>query len=149
MNQYNTLNVKLSNSLLNKLKSEIKDGTQVTLNLSSYMVGDSKEENNFPHKLLLQSTQVLRLREAFVNNSWANTKLWKAHLFKIRQSEKFLGRPLDSLLKTVLSLMKNVFKPLARSFLIPLRLTEVASAWDAVIQKSFFWIRYDNNNNFE
>ena len=149
MNQYNTLNVKLSNSLLNKLKSEIKDGTQVTLNLSSYMVGDSKEENNFPHKLLLQSTQVLRLREAFVNNSSANTNLWKAHLFKIRQSEKFLGRPLDSLLKTVLSLMKNVFKPLARSFLIPLRLTEVASAWDAVIQKSFFWIRYDNNNNFE
>ena len=149
MNQYNTLNVKLSNSLLNKLKSEIKDGTQVTLNLSSYKVGDSKEENNFPHKLLLQSTQVLRLREAFVNNSSANTKLWKAHLFKIRQSEKFLGRPLDSLLKTVLSLMKNVFKPLARSFLIPLRLTEVASAWDAVIQKSFFWIRYDNNNNFE
>ena len=75
MNQYNTLNVKLSNSLLNKLKSEIKDGTQVTLNLSSYKVGDSKEENNFPHKLLLQSTQVLRLREAFVNNSSANTKL--------------------------------------------------------------------------
>ena len=59
-------------------------------------------------------------------------------MFKIRQSEEFLGRPLGSLLKTVLPLMKNVFKPLAKSFLIPLRLTAVSSARDAVIQKSFF-----------
>ena len=59
-------------------------------------------------------------------------------MFKIRQSEEFLGRPLGSLLKTVLSLMKNVFKLLAKSFLIPLRLTAVSSARDAVIQKNFF-----------
>ena len=72
MTQYNTLNVKLSNSQLNKLKPGIKDGTQVTLNRSSYTVEDSKEDNNSPHKLLLQSTQVLRLREAFVNNSSTN-----------------------------------------------------------------------------
>ena len=57
MTQYNTLNVKLSNSQLNNLKPEIKDGTQVTLNLSSYIVEGSKEENNSPHKLLLQSTK--------------------------------------------------------------------------------------------
>ena len=31
MTPYNTLNVKLSNSQLNKLKSGIKDGTEVTL----------------------------------------------------------------------------------------------------------------------
>ena len=51
MTQYNTLNVKLSNSQLNKLKSGIKNITQVTLNLSSNVVGDSNDETNFSHKL--------------------------------------------------------------------------------------------------
>ena len=44
MNQYNTLNVKLSNLQLNKLKSGMKKkkkSTEVTLNLSSNLVGDS------------------------------------------------------------------------------------------------------------
>ena len=35
MTQYNMLNVKLSNSQLDNLKSAIKNGTEVTLNLSS------------------------------------------------------------------------------------------------------------------
>ena len=58
MTQYNILNVKSSNSQLNKLKSGIKNGTEVTLKLSSNVVGDSNDENNFPHKLLLTNTQV-------------------------------------------------------------------------------------------
>ena len=33
MTQYNTLNVKFSNVQLNKLKSAIKNGTEITLNL--------------------------------------------------------------------------------------------------------------------
>ena len=53
MTQYNSLNVKLSNSQLNKLKSVIKNGTEVNLNLSSNWIGDSSDETNFPHKLLL------------------------------------------------------------------------------------------------
>ena len=53
MTKYNTLNVKLSNSQLNKLKSGTKNGTEVTLKLSSNVDGDSNDENNFPHKLLL------------------------------------------------------------------------------------------------
>ena len=52
MTQYNTLKGKLSNSQLNKLKIGIKSGTKVTLNISSNAVGDSNDENNFPHKLL-------------------------------------------------------------------------------------------------
>ena len=48
MTQYNTLNVKLSNSQLNELKSA-KNGTEVALNLSSSIIGDSNDENNFPH----------------------------------------------------------------------------------------------------
>ena len=64
MTQYNPLNVKLSNSQLNKLKSAIKNGTGI-LNLSSNIIGDSNDENNFPHKLLLTNTQVSKLRKAF------------------------------------------------------------------------------------
>ena len=41
MTYYNTLNVKLSNSQLNTLKSDIKNGTEVTLNLSSNVIGNS------------------------------------------------------------------------------------------------------------
>ena len=69
MTQYNTLNIKLSNSQLNKLKSGIKNGSEVTLELSSNDVGDSNDENNFLHKLLLANTRVLRLRRASANNS--------------------------------------------------------------------------------
>ena len=43
MTQYNTLNVKLSNSRLNKLGSGIKNGTKVTLKISSNVVGDSND----------------------------------------------------------------------------------------------------------
>ena len=61
MTQYNTLNIKLSNSELNKLKSGIKNGSEVTLEISSDVFGDSDYEKNFPHKLLLTNAQVLRV----------------------------------------------------------------------------------------
>ena len=51
MAQYNSLNVKLSNSQLNKLKSAIKNQTEVVLRLSSNMIGNN--ETNFAHKMLL------------------------------------------------------------------------------------------------
>ena len=47
MTQYNSLNVKLSNSQLDKFKSAIKNETEVVLRLSSNMIGDN--ETNFPH----------------------------------------------------------------------------------------------------
>ena len=49
MTQYNTLNVKLSNLQLYKLKSGIKNDTEVTLKLSSNVAGDSNDESNFRH----------------------------------------------------------------------------------------------------
>ena len=58
MTQYITLNVKLFNSQLNELESGIKVSTEVTSNFSSSMVGDSHDETNIPHKLLLTDTQV-------------------------------------------------------------------------------------------
>ena len=51
MTQYKNLNVKLSNTQLNKLKSVIENGTEVTVSLSSNVVGDSNDETNFPHEL--------------------------------------------------------------------------------------------------
>ena len=58
MTQYNTLNVKLSNLQLNKLRSGQKNGTEVTLKILSNVVGDSNDKNNFLHKLLLTNAQV-------------------------------------------------------------------------------------------
>ena len=53
MTQYNSLNVKLSNLQLNKLKSAIKNAADVVLRLSSNMIGNSDDETNFTYKLLL------------------------------------------------------------------------------------------------
>ena len=83
MTQYSTLNVKLSNSKLRKLKSGMKDGTDMTLKLSSNVIGDPNDENDFPHKLLLTNTQVSMLCKAFANCSSANIKLSKPQLHKI------------------------------------------------------------------
>ena len=94
MTQYNTLNVKLSNSQLNKLKSGIKNGTDVTLKLSSNVVAGSNDENNIPHKLLLTNTLVSKLRKTFANVLSTNIKLPKSQLHKIVQS----GGPSDRLL---------------------------------------------------
>ena len=122
MTQYNTLNVKLSNSQLDKLKLGIKNGTEVTLKLSSNVVGDYNDKNNFPHKLLLTNAHVLRLPKAFSNNSLIDTKLSITQLHKIVHSGGFSG-PLQ---------------PLASSFLIPLGLPAAASATDAAILKKMF-----------
>ena len=58
MTQYSSLNVKLSNSQFNKLKSAIKNKSEVVLRLSSNVIGD--DETNFPHKLLLTNRQVIK-----------------------------------------------------------------------------------------
>ena len=63
MTQYNSLNVKLLNSQLNKLRSAIKNETEAVLRLSPHMIGDSNNETNFPHKLLLTDRQVLSFRK--------------------------------------------------------------------------------------
>ena len=100
----------MSNSQLNELKSGIASCTEVTLKLSSNVVGDSDDENNFPRKLLLTNTQVSKFHKAFANNSSASIKLPKTQLHKISQSGGFLGRLLEPLLNTGLPLMKNVLK---------------------------------------
>ena len=147
MTQYNRLNVKLSNSHLNKLKSAIKTETEVILRLSSNMIGDN--ETNFPYKLLLTNKQVAYLCKAYANRLSTDIKLSKTQLSKMTQSGRFVGRLLDPLLKTGLPI-KNVIKPLAKNVLIPLALTAEASAADAGIHKKILGSGdYDNANNIK
>ena len=145
MTQYNSFNVKLSNSQLSKLKSAIKNENDVLLRLSSNMVGNSNDNTNFPHELLLSNRQVTNIRKAFANHLSTDIKLPKTQLSKMIQSGGFLGRLLGPLLKTGLPLMKSVIKPLAKSVLIPLGLTAAASAADAGIHKKI--LRSGHNNN--
>ena len=119
MTQCNSLNVKLSNSQLNKLQSVTKNETKVVLRLSSNMSGNSNDETNFPNELALTNRQVANLCKAFANNSSTDIKLSKTQLSKMINI-------------TGLTLIKNVIKPLAKSVLIPLGLTAAASAADAI-----------------
>ena len=145
MTQYNSLNVKLSNSQLNKLKSSIKNETDAVLRISSNMVGNSNDNTNFPHELLLTNRQVANIWKAFAKNTSTDIKLSKTQLSKMIQSGGFLRRLLGLLLKTGLPLMKSIIKPLAESVLIPLGLTAAASATDAGIHKKILGSGHNNN----
>ena len=103
---------------LNKLKSGIRNGTEVTLKLLSNVVGDSNNENNLPHKLLLTRMHISKLSKTCQIIPQLILKLSKSQLHKIGQSGWLLGRLLVPLLKTGLSFMKNVLKPLAKIFLV-------------------------------
>ena len=115
MTQYNTLNAKLSNSPLNKLKSVIKHKTEVSLNLSSNFIENSNDETNFSHKLILADTQVSKVRKAFANGLSANKNFSKTQLPNIIQSRVILGELLvvsyeaetQELIKTAPELTKD------------------------------------------
>ena len=117
MTQYSSLNVKLSNSQLNKLKSAIKNETDVVLRLSSNMIGNTDDNTNFPHELLLTNRQVANLCKVFAKNTSTYIMLSKTQLSKMIQSGGFLVRLLGPLLRTGLPLMKSVVKPVAKSVL--------------------------------
>ena len=131
MTQYKSLNVKLSNSQLNKLKSSIKNETDVVLRISSNMVSDSNDNTNFPHELLLTNRQVANIRKDFANHSSINIKLSKTQLSKMIQSGGFLGKLLGKLAGPLM----KVAMPLAKNVLAPLSLTAAMSAIDGSIQK--------------
>ena len=131
MTQYNSLNVKLSNSQLNKLKSSIKNETDVVLRISSNMVGNSNDNTNFPHELLLTNRQVANIRKAFAKNTSTDIKLSKTQLSKMIQSGGFLGNLLGKLAGPLI----KVAMPLTKYVLAPLGLTAAMSAIDGSIKK--------------
>ena len=99
------------------------------LRLSSNMIGNSGDNTNFPHELLLTNRQVENLRKALVN---------------YLQSGGFLGRLLAPLLRTGLPLMKSVIKTLAKNVLAALELTAAAAAADAGIHKKILGSGHNN-----
>ena len=135
MTQYNSLNVKLSNSQLNKLKSSIKNETDVVLRISSNMVGDSNDDNtNFRHELLLTNRQVANIREAFAKNTSTDIKLSKTQSSKMIQSGGFLGNLLGKLAGPLM----KVAMPLAKNVLAPLGISAAMSAIDGSLKKRCF-----------
>ena len=108
MVEYNTVNIKLSNLQLNKLKSAVKNKQGTTLRMNAKMFNG----NNLPHELLLTTRQTTKLRNAIKNNLQTDIKLSKAQISKIIQSSGFLGKILGPLLKTGLPSLKSVIKPL-------------------------------------
>ena len=122
MVEYNTVNAKLSNSQLNKLKSAVKNRQGTILRMNARMLS----ANNLPYELLLITRQTTKLRNAIGNNMSFDIKLSKARISKIIQPGGFLGKLLGPLLKIGLPLIKNVIKPLAKSLLNPLGLTAAA-----------------------
>ena len=108
MFEYNTVNAKLSNLQLNKLKSAVKNKQGTALRMNAKMFNG----NNLPHELLLTTRQTTKLRNAIGNNLQTDIKLSKAQISKIIQSGGFLSKILAPLLKTGLSLLKSVIKPL-------------------------------------
>ena len=76
MTQYNSLNVNLSNSQLNKLKSTINNELKVVLRLSSNLIGNSDDKINFSQELLLTNRQVSNLCKGSANNSLTDITLY-------------------------------------------------------------------------
>ena len=83
------------------------------------MIGNSGDNTNFSHDLLLTNRQVANLRKTFAKNTSTDINLSNTQLSKMIQSGGFLGRLLGPLLKTGLPLMKSVIKPLVKSVLVP------------------------------
>ena len=86
MTEFKTLKVRLSSSQLNKLKSRMKSGTEITLNLSSNWIGNSYDGISSPHLLQLSDTPVPRICNFFSICSSANTKFSRTQLPNMIQS---------------------------------------------------------------
>ena len=108
MVEYNKVNVKLSNSQLNKLKTAAKSQTGVTLRMNIKL----GNKNNLPHELLLTTRQKTKLGNEFEKKMSTNIKLSKAQISKIIHSGGFLG----SLLSNVASSLMKVPVPLAKKY---------------------------------
>ena len=108
MVEYNTVNSKLSDSQLNKLKNAVKNKQGTNFRMSAKMFNG----NNLPHALLLTTRQKTKLRNQIKNNMSTDIKLSIAKISKIIQSGEFLG----SLLSKIAGPLMKVAVPLANIF---------------------------------
>ena len=95
------------------------------------MVGNSNNNTNFPHKLLLTDRQVANIRKDFSNKLLTDVKFSKTQLLKMMQSGGFLG----NLLSKLAGPLMKVAMPLAQNVLAPLGLTAAMCAIDGSIKK--------------
>ena len=109
MTEYSKVNVKLSNTQLNKLKNTVKNKTGSSLRISLKIFNG----NNLPHELLLTTRQKAKVRNTFNNNMSTDLKLFKAQISNVIQSGGFLGSLLsklaDPLMKIAVPLLKKCF----------------------------------------
>ena len=80
MNEYSTVNVKLTDTQLKKLKTDVKSKTGMTLRMSLKMI----DRNDQRHELFVTTRQKTNLRNAFNNSLSTDLKLTKAQI-----SERF------------------------------------------------------------
>ena len=125
MIEHNKVNVKLSDSQLNKLKNAVKNQTGVILRINLKIC----KENNLTNQLLLTTRQKTKLGNAFGNNMLTDIKLSKTQKTKIIQSGGFLG----SLLSKLAGSLTKVTVLLAKNILAPLGIIAAASVIDAGI----------------
>ena len=130
MVEYSKVNVKLSNSQLNKLKSAPKNQTGVTLRINIKMFYGK----SLPHELLLTTRQTTDLRNAIENDMSTDIKLSEAQISKIIQLARFLG----SLLSKLAGPLMKVAVPLAKNILAPLGIIATASAIDTGTEKKIY-----------
>ena len=109
----------------------MKNETDVVLRISSGMVGNSNDNTNLPHKLLLTDRHVANIRKAFANDLSTDAKFSKTQLLKMPQSGGFLG----NLLSKLAGPLMKVVMPLAKNVLAPLGLSAAMSAIDGSIKK--------------
>ena len=127
MVKYNKVNVKLSDSQLNNLKSAAKQQTVVTLIINIKMFNG----NNLPHELILKTRQATKLRNGIENNISTDIQLSRGPISEMIQSGGFLG----SLLSKLAGPLMKVAVSLAKNILAPSGITAAAPAIDAEIQK--------------
>ena len=85
MNEYSTVNVKLTDTQLKKLKTDVKSKTGMTLRMSLKMI----DRNDQRHELFVTTRQKTNLRSAFNNSLSTDLKLTKTQISEIIQSGGF------------------------------------------------------------
>ena len=112
MVEYSTINIKLTDKKLKKLKTPVKNNTGTTLRMSLTMF----DENDLPHELLLTIRQRTKLRNAFNSNMSTYLKLSKAQISKLIQSGgslgSLIGKLAGPLMKVAVALTKKILAPL-------------------------------------
>ena len=133
MVEYSKVNVKLTDMLLEKLKTADKNKTGTTLRTTLRMscLMEMLDGNDLPHELLLITRQKTKLRNTFSNNTSTDLKLSKAQIPKIIQSGRFLG----TLLSKLAGPLMKVAIPLGKNVLAPLEITVAASVKYTVLEQ--------------